>query len=87
MRLNKITLALFVIYTIINVIYVIDLNNRLETVELTLSAVKNQATATSMLILAHIELHDVEERANEFKPHQEPSQHDLYQIYPRIRHD
>ena len=82
MYLNKITLALFVIYTIINVLYVIDLNTRLETTELNLHVVKKQSTATTMLLLAHVDLHDVQEKTRELKEHR-----DLYQIYPQIKYD
>ena len=62
MYLNKITLALFVIYAVINALHVIDLNQRLEVAEVNLAGVKKQSAAATMLLLAHIELHDLEKQ-------------------------
>ena len=60
MYLNKITLALIVIYAIINAYTVIDLSERLDITEGKLIVVTKQSNAASMLLLAHIELHDLE---------------------------
>ena len=60
MYLNKITLALIVIYAIINAYTVIDLSERLDITEGIV--VTKQSNAASMLLLAHIELHDLEKQ-------------------------
>ena len=62
MYLNKITLALIVIYAIINAYTVIDLSERLDITEGKLIVVTKQSNAASMLLLAHIELHDLEKQ-------------------------
>jgi hypothetical protein len=82
MYLNKITLALLVIYIIINAVYVIDLNNRVEIIATKQHVIKKQSNATTMLLLTHVDLDNLERKYNlgEKKNKQ-------YNIYPQINYD
>ena len=82
MYLNKITLALLVIYIIINAIYVIDLNNRVEIIATKQHVIKEQSNATTMLLLAHVDLANLEREYNLGE-----KKNKLYDIYPRIKYD
>ena len=85
MYLSKIALGLFAIYVIINAVVVMDLSKRLEVTEGTLAAVKEQSTAATMLLLAHVELHELtDDKKNILKY---DNYDNLLQILPRRKYD
>jgi hypothetical protein len=82
MHLNKITLALLVIYIISTAVYMTDLNKNIEIITVKQHAIKEQMNATAMLILAHVELDNLEKEYNLGE-----KKNKLYDIYPPIKYD
>ena len=85
MYLSKVTLALLAIYAIINAYLVIDLNSRLEVAEGSLSVVKEQSTAATLLLLAHVDLHELTEKKKDMLRYN--NYDDLLPILPKKKYD
>ena len=82
MHINKITIWLAVIYVIINAFLVIDLSKRLGDTEETLASVSAQTNASTMLLLAHVELHRLERNQNNIERYD-----NLLHIFPKKKYD
>jgi len=85
MYLNKLTLALFVIYAIINALTVVDLSKRLEVTEGSLAGVTKQSYAATMLLLAHVELHELGEKKEDIERYN--NYDNIFPVYPKKKYD
>ena len=73
------------IYAIINAYLVIDINSRLEVAEVKLEAVREQSTACTMLLLAHVDLHGLEKQQKGINRYN--NYDDLLPLFPKKKYD